>query len=485
MAIMTSVAGHAVACQPVGTAIVIDLGKTLSKVSLWDADGRMIDRQVRANLPQELDGARRLDVVGIGQWLIEAMAAYCEHPVRTIIPVGHGAAVVALANDELAFPPLDYEQPIPDVIMAAYRAQRDPFETTGSPALPDGLNLGSQIWWMEQLHPDAMPRATLLPWAQYWGWFLTGRAVSEVTSLGCHSDLWSPQLADFSPIARRLGWADRFAPLVNAETAIGTITPRIAAATGLSPDVEVLAGLHDSNAALLAARGFAGIADHEATVLSTGTWFVAMRLPAAPVAIADLAPARDCLVNVDVQGRMVPSARFMGGREIETLIEIDTRRVDITPDQPLLLDAVPQVLRHRRMILPTLALGSGPFPDGRFAWINPPEDWYERRAAACLYAALVADTALDLIGSEERLLIEGRFAEAQVFVRALAALRPGTAVYTANAHNDVSFGALRLRDPSLTPAGQLVPVEPLPADLATYRDHWRDQIAANSRRYPA
>jgi hypothetical protein len=168
----------------------------------------------------------------------------------------------------------------------------------------------------------------------------------------------------------------------------------------------------------------------------------------------------------------------MGGREIETLIEIDTRRIDIKPDQPALLAAVPEVLATEAMILPTLAPGCGPFPDGRFDFLNRPDDWYQRRAAACLYAALVADASLDLIGSKERVLIEGRFAEAEVFVRALAALRPGTAIFTANAHNDVSFGALRLIDPALTPAGELVRVTPLEQDLGPYRARWAAHVKA-------
>lgn len=477
--------------MPQGTTIVIDLGKTLSKVSLWDSGGTMLDRQVRANVPLEVDGIRRLDAPATGKWLVDALARYAQAPVEahapveTIVPVGHGAGVVALVDGAMAFPPFDYEQSLPPDIMARYRAQRDTFDVTGSPALPDGLNFGAQLWWVECLAPDNMARATLLPWAQYWAWFLTGNAVSEVTSLGCHSDLWCPQEGDFSPMAKRLGWAARFAPFARAGDTVGTLRPEIATQTGLSANVKVLAGLHDSNAALVAARGFAEIADNEATVLSTGTWFIGMRLPATPADTTSLPEARDCLVNVDVQGHAVPSARFMGGREIETVIEIDTRRVDIKPDQPALLAAVPEVLRHPRMILPTLMRGFGPYPHGRFEWINRPEDWYERRAAACLYAALVADASLDLIGSTQRLLVEGRFAEAEVFVRALAALRPDTAVYTANAHNDVSFGALRLIDPTLKPQGELVRVQPLDGDLDTYRNRWLAEIDASPARTAA
>jgi hypothetical protein len=131
------------------------------------------------------------------------------------------------------------------------------------------------------------------------------------------------------------------------------------------------------------------------------------------------------------------------------------------------------------MHMPTLAPGCGPFPDAKGAWVNQPEDWYERRAGACLYAALVADQALNLIGSDERLLVEGRFAEAEVFVRALAALRPKTQVYVGSAHNDVSFGAIRLIDPALMPEGELRRIEPLDADLDTYRNRWLARLESN------
>lgn len=462
--------------MPQGAFIVIDLGKTLSKVSLWSHAGEMIDRRVRPTPSCEVDGLRRLDAEAIGAWLVEALADFSAHPVEVIVPVGHGAGVVALSEGMLAFAPLDYEQALPADLLADYRGARDCFVRTGSPALPDGLNFGAQLFWLDRLYPALMEQATLLPWAQYWAWFLTGVAVSEVTSLGCHSDLWCPVEACFSRLAEEQGWAAKFAPMARAGEVVGTLLPALAQRTGLSPQVRVLAGLHDSNAALLAARGFPEIATNEATVLSTGTWFIGMRLAAEAVDMAALPEGRDCLVNVDAYGEPVPSVRFMGGREIESVIGIDTRRVDIRPDQPALIAAVPGVIARGAMLLPTLAPGCGPFPHGQGEWLNEPDDWLDRRAAMCLYAALVADASLDLIGSGERLLVEGRFAEAEVFVRALAALRPDTAVYTANAHNDVSFGALRLINPDLTPAGALVRVEPLAANIAPYRTQWRKQL---------
>lgn len=465
----------------IATYIVVDIGKTLSKVTGWTREGHVVARKVRPNEQCVESNIRRLDYKGIGTWLVEVLREFSGHPIEAVIPVAHGAGFVALGEDGPLFAPVDYEQTVPAEILAAYRAERDPFELTGSPSLPDGLNIGSQLYWMDQIHPDAMAKATLLPWAQYWAWFLSGTAVSEATSLGCHTDLWCPELARFSPLAQRQGWADRFAPVAKAADVVGTLRPELVAATGLPATANVLAGLHDSNAALLAARGFAEIAGREATILSTGTWFIAMRLAAENFLMSNLPRDRDTLVNVDAYGRPVPSARFMGGREIESIIELDTRRVDIKPDQPRLLDAVPHILEHGTMMLPTLAPGFGPFPGGEAHWLDPPAEWagtwHARRASICLYAALVADTSLDLIGSRDRLLIEGRFAEAEVFVRALAALRPGTEVFVANAHNDVSFGALRLLNPLLKPTGDLIRVEPLEGDLAAYKAKWHAAIA--------
>ena len=454
--------------------LVLDVGKTLSKLSRWSVDGALLDKVTRPNARCEVDGLTRLDVDGIGAWVREMLQDFAiKGPVSAIIPVGHGAGVAALRDGALAFAPYDYEQTIPDAVLADYRLQRDAFANSGSPALPLGLNIGSQLHWIEAQDSTALEGVTLIPWAQYWSWFLCGVATSEVTSLGCHSDLWNPSRNDFSSLAKSRGWADKFAPIAKAGDVVGQLNP----AFGLGETVNVHCGIHDSNAALLAARGFAQIEQEEATVFSTGTWFIGMRCPKEAVDLSALPEARDCLVNVDAYGTAVPSARFMGGREIEEVIGIDTRRVDIVPDQPALLAAVAPVLNAGAMLLPTLAPGCGPFPDGDGRWIAPPEDWYQRRAAACLYAALVADVSLDLIGAKNILLVEGRFAEAEVFVRALASLRPETRVYTSNAHNDVSLGALRLINPAIRPAGELKRVEPLTEDLSHYAAIWRGLAA--------
>jgi sugar (pentulose or hexulose) kinase len=390
--------------------------------------------------------------------------------------------VVALQGGRPAIALLDYEHPIPPEVIENYQTLRDPFAITGSPRLTDDLNIGCQLFWLDRLYPE-MREAVLVPWAQYWTWFFTRRAISEVTTLGWHSDLWAPYAGTFSPLAQRMGWASQFAPMVGADEVAGTVAPELAKSCGLKPQVKVLAGLHSFHAALNALRALPEIADTEATILSTGPMFIATRLPVADTAVT-LPEDRDCLVSVDVRAKPLPSARFMGGREIEKVVKLHIRNIDIETDQPALLAAVPEVLRSSSMLLPTLTPGCGPFPDGNGHWLNLPQNWYCRRAATCLYVALVTERMLEILGAHSRLLVEGAFARAEVLLRALASLRPDIQIYrVSDPHNigpdDVAFGALRLLDPDLVPQREVTAVEPLDADLATYRSSWLAEIGTN------
>jgi sugar (pentulose or hexulose) kinase len=460
--------------------IVLDVGKTNAKLTLWDAEGRLLQRRVRPNERVSAPGYQALDAAGLEDWLAGTLSEFArEADVGTIVPVAHGAAAALVSHEGLFTAPMDYEDEATAEDRAAYERGRDSFTQSGSPSLPQGLNLGMQLHRLERLTAPWPEDVRIVTWPQYWAWRLCDVMATEVTSLGCHSDLWRPRERTYSDLARSRGWAQRMAPLRRAGEPLAAITAEWATRTGLPRNCLVLCGLHDSNAALLAARGHAEIADNDATVLSTGTWFVAMRSPSAQASIdtSTLAETRDCLINVDVQGRPVPSARFMGGREAELIAGLDTHALTDNYDPQRLIDRLPALLESGAVALPTFARGFGPFARAIGEWRNKPVDAGDQRAITGLYLALMADASLDLIGSRERLLIEGRFAEAVIFIRALAALRPEQKLYVSNAHNDVPYGALRLVQPALPPSSPLMPVEPLPVDFRAYARQWREHAA--------
>ena len=50
--------------------IIVDIGKTHSKVSLWSRDGHCLDKQVRANATGPAEPSAVLDTAGIADWLV-------------------------------------------------------------------------------------------------------------------------------------------------------------------------------------------------------------------------------------------------------------------------------------------------------------------------------------------------------------------------------------------------------------------------------
>lgn len=364
--------------------LVLDVGKTHAKLTLVSLEGAPAVTRVRANPP----AGPALDAAGIESWLFAAMAELGElAEIVAIVPVAHGAAAALVDADSLAAPVLDYEATPPADTADAYEAERDPFERTLSPRLPGGLNLGVQLMGQESLIEDG---AQILPWPQYWAFRLSGEKASEVTSLGCHTDLWFPREGTWSDMARRRGWARRFAPLRRAGEVLGRLRGEVAGATRLPPSCEVLCGLHDSNASLLAARAQSALAGRPFCLVSTGTWFVVMQSGSSHSPRLD--ESEGALGNVDVEGALVPTARFMGGREFA-------------------------------------AMTGGARASHSLA----------EKTAACVA----------LIGGKGPLVVEGRFAADRAFIAALAALRPREPVLRLGDADGVAIGAARLFAPHL------------------------------------
>jgi len=454
---------------------VLDIGKTLTKLTLWSHDRRRVDRRTRINNKSSSNGYMCLDAVGIADWMGGVLKDFAaEGTVKAIVPVAHGAAAALIDDRGLCLAPLDYESEPPAEIVAEYRKKCDPFSVTGTPALPQCLNLGLQLYWLERVAPEAMRRGRIVTWPQYWAWLLSGVAATEVTSLGCHTGLWQPAAGKPSPMAVSRGWAERLAPLHRAGDALGPVTEEWRRRTGLPADCQVLCGLHDSNAALLAARQYPEIGGRECTVISTGTWFVAMHsvAPGAKCDLSALSEKRDCLVNVDAFGVPVPSARFMGGRETELIERADGTMLDPAEHKDELIRLAAKAVAEDTYVLPAVQRGVGPYPDNAGGWSKRPENEAERRAVAGLYLALMTDASLALLGAHGTLAIEGRFAGDPVFTGALAALRPDRPVYLLPVLDNLSLGALHLAAP-YPPREKPTKVEPLAIDLSGYAARWR------------
>ncbi len=422
--------------------LVLDIGKSHAKLLMIDATGAVVEQQGRANRSVTSSlGYAALDLAGLTQWVTATLAASsstrrCTHAIAST----HGAAFVALGHDGVAWDPIDYEYEGVEQTRDAYQADCDEFSTTLAPELPAGLNAARQLFWMQRRHPDAWARTRrLLPYPQYWAWWLSGVAASEVSSLGCHTQLWRPADRRFSDLALRRGWAGLFAPLQPAWQVLGSVRADRARETGLPEACKVHVGVHDSNACL--ARYLHS--DEAMTLVSTGTWVVVM---APGASVTGLDPARDMLANVSVRGKAVPTARFMGGRELQALC---------AGASPALAsrDALAELLRRDVQARPSFAGAGGPFAgsEGVVVERGSAIDWAtaltpaERASLAALYCAQVTACLLELLGAPLPAVLEGPFADNPVYRNALAALLPpGSVRVSADTVDGTARGAWRL-----------------------------------------
>jgi sugar (pentulose or hexulose) kinase len=471
--------------------LVIDIGKSHAKLLFIDDAGVVLERHGRDNRSVvSALGYPALDVAGLTDWMRTTLVASAlTRRCARIIPCTHGAAFVALGDDGLAWEPVDYEFSGVDETRAAYQHERDDFDATLSPDLPDGLNAARPLFWMQQRHPQAWARTrVLLPYPQYWAWWLSGVAASEVSSLGCHTQLWRPVEQRFSDLAQQRGWAGLFAPMKPAGHVLGPVRADLARPLGLPANCDVHVGVHDSNACLAryladsVGNGEGGkgkrVGEAGMTLVSTGTWVVVM----APGASAQtLDPARDMLANVSVRGDVVPTARFMGGRELAALC------AGAAPElaSPTVLA---ELIARDIQAWPSFAQQGGPFI-GQMGRVTERGGLIDAVAAlsaeqratlGALYCAQLTALLLQRLGGPDAVVLEGPFAANPVFTGCLAALRPGLALHiSTDAVEGTARGAwlLARRSTKAPWAVQARRVE-APASAVALRAHHQRWLAA-------
>ncbi|MEJ0085617.1 MAG: FGGY family carbohydrate kinase [Pseudomonadota bacterium] len=444
---------------------VFDVGKTNAKLTLVDpALGQEIWSTRRANEAVESPSGRQLDVVRIEAWLLDALRTAPERErISVIVPIAHGAAAVLIdhAGEVIAAP--DYEDTCFDEVADEYRALRDSYSQTFSPHLPQGLNVGRQLYFLQQRRAAEFQRAAhILMYPQYWAWRLCAVMASEVTSLGTHTDLWRPQERVYSTLARKQGWARLMPPMRSAPERLGRIRDSVAAATGLAAGCEVVCGIHDSNASYLR---FLLDREREAfTVVSSGTWTIVM---ANRGDLRRLREERDMLANVNAFGAPVATARYMGGREYEAIAPGTA--------QPT-LEALEAVLQLGAIALPSFS-SAGPYAGRQGQQENVAGlDETRRAALATVYSALMTAQLIESLGAGGEIFVDGPLARNALFAGLLAACVPvGTVrVNAEGGGNRVAAHLAGLPAPAVSALQSIAPLR-VPG-LLEYQATWRHRL---------
>ena len=450
---------------------VFDIGKTNAKLAIVDCIQRTeLAVRTTPNTVREDGPYPHYDVERIWDFVGQSMSELAaDHLIQGIAVTGHGASIALLSETGLSLPFLDYEHTGPDRLATEYDAVRPSFDETFSPRLPQGLNVGAQLFWLERTFPEAFAATrSIVTGPQYWVWRLTGLARCEATSLGAHTDLWNIRDRRWSSLVENRGWAQKMADLQPLRQQHGVLRSDLASDWGLREALPVAGGIHDSNASLLP-----HLLDRPApfSVISTGTWAITFSV-GSPLSALD--ESRDMLANINVFGDPVPSARFMGGREFSILTDDQDT---ISTDENL-----GHMINRQIMVLPTLVAGAGPYPNTPVAWSGGDAGQLtapERHAVASLYIALMSATCLELLEAAGPVIIEGPFAGNRSYLRILTTLVERPILIGENSATGTSGGAallFSLQDDE-TPENPttFTVADPLPGSLA---DNLRQYAAA-------
>lgn len=293
---------------------VFDVGKTNKKLFLFDESYNIVfERSARFNEITDEDGFACENLDALKKAVFDALnevSRLDQYDVRSVNFSAYGASFVYLNEEGKAVAPLyNYLKPYPeDIKKKFYDTYGDEAEIafkTASPAL-ESLNSGLQLYRIKHQKPDLFKQvkyALHLP--QYLSYLITGKAFSDMTSIGCHTALWDFEKHDYHAWVKQEGLDKILAPIVPADQRVPSYYNGRWYQAGI--------GLHDSSAALIP---YLASFNEPFVLLSTGTWSISLNpFDQSPLTAEEL--KNDCLNYIQYKGKPVKASRLFSGHEYD------------------------------------------------------------------------------------------------------------------------------------------------------------------------
>jgi sugar (pentulose or hexulose) kinase len=425
--------------KPIPVIAIFDIGKTNKKLFLFDEDYKIVyEKSAKFNEMVDEDGFPCENLEALTSSMFESLRevlALNEYDIRAINFSTYGASFVYIDEDGRPLTPLyNYLKPYPESLKekfyASYGGEYGFARKAASPIL-GSLNSGMQLYRLKQEQPQVFAQtkyALHLP--QYMSFLLTGKPSSDITSIGCHTNLW-----DFDN--------DQYHEWVNNEYVGTKLAPlqKVDSITQIERDGKSMAvgfGLHDSSSALIP---YLANFQMPFMLLSTGTWCISLNpFNNTPLTADEL--RQDCLCYMDYRGKHIKAARLFAGYEHEQQTKRLSSQFKQYAGKYKSVEYAPDIIStlkedDRKM------RGDDLMP---FADVNL--DWYEYDEAA--YHHLIYDLVRRQVASSnlvlkntavKRVFVDGGFSKNGVYMNMLAAALPGMEVFAAFMPQATSLGA--------------------------------------------
>ncbi len=421
---------------------ILDIGKTNKKLLVFDTLYRVVYEH-SAVLEETIDedGFVCEDVYALAAWCQEQIMYILKQPDYNVVALNfaaYGASFVYI--DELGEPltPLyNYLKPLEATVQSTfykmYGTSRRLSLETCSPAL-GLLNSGLQFFRIKQIAPDRYGQikyALHLP--QYLSYLFSQIALTEKTSIGCHTMLWDFTSDQYHPWVVREGLHQKFAPMQSPQS---TILQHFD-----NKQIQVGTGLHDSSAALIP---YLQAITTPFILLSTGTWSIALN-PFNSIPLTDEELHQDCLCYLSYLGHPVKASRLFLGFELQEQLELLSIHFGKAELYFLNLAYDPTYLSYASLASDFAYMG----PQGLRRSGFEKRNWAEIDDPDIAYHVLIYDLvrlqkkSIQLIEDQtiKELYVDGGFSKNRAFMVMLATAFPAWRVHAATVAQASALGA--------------------------------------------
>jgi len=230
---------------------IFDIGKTNKKFFLFDDQYQELEKSyVRFEEIKDTEGYPCDDLDAIEGWVITTLNTAIEKYGEKISAINfstYGASFVHVDKDgNRLLPLINYLKDYPDdLLQSFYSKYGNPQQISKETASPQlgMLNSGMQLYWLKYMHPELFKQVKWsMHFPQYLSYLLTGIAVSDYTSVGCHTGLWDFEKQDYHSWVYQAGFDNILPPVVTSHTSINAIC--------MEQKIKNDLGIHDSAQAL-------------------------------------------------------------------------------------------------------------------------------------------------------------------------------------------------------------------------------------------
>lgn len=413
--------------NPIEVILIFDVGKTNKKVLLFNKQLDVISAN-SFELPEtkDEDGFPTEDIQLLSSFVLNTfreVLADKRYKVRGVNFSAYGASLVYLgAHGEVLTPLYNYLKPYPQQLLDYFYEQyggKENFSRSAASPVLGSLNSGMQLYRLKKEQSEKMESlATVLHLPQYLASLISRKFYSELTSIGCHTNLW-----DFDKNAYQQWLKDEqldqyLPPLANKVHTSVQINGK---------ELIVGTGLHDSSAALVP---YLLEKKNRFLLLSTGTWCISLNpFNNSPLSQDEL--KNDCLSFFQPNGKPVKAARFFGGHYHQENVAKIAAQFNIAIDQILQIkysDEDVSLLLNQPVNQEFLD-----FSDARTSYFVMMEQLIARQKLSTDWVLQTAEV--------DEIVVDGGFAKNKLFMKLLKRVYPNKIVTASELSQGSSLGA--------------------------------------------